>query len=304
MFTLIRFQNEGSLRDRGVHEFDAWASTFGDTRTELELQPSGTYKPVERFSQFVNVPELIDMFRSVADVVLKDDLRGYLRLPSIKGGRRQLITADASDAFRDYQKDLAGRIDEIEKRTRRTEKGDDILLKVITDGRHAAIDMRLVEAWNDNEPDNKLNKLIANAYRIWEETSEQRYRQRDGSAFPIPGAAQMIFSDLGTISAEETSGLLGLSLDQERVDPARCARRPRSPSCRTSNARPRSSACSTTSTPAACAFVLGSYADDGHRRQRPAAAEGAAPSRRAVAALRHRTARGPHRAAGQPARRD
>ena len=77
MFTLIRYQNEGLLRERGVHEFDAWASAFGDTRTELELQPSGSYKPVERFSKFVNVPELIDMFRTVSDVVLKDDLRGY-----------------------------------------------------------------------------------------------------------------------------------------------------------------------------------------------------------------------------------
>ena len=103
MFTLLRFQNEDTLRERGVHEFDAWAAAFGDTRTELELQPSGTYKPVERFSQFVNVPELIDMFRACADVVLKDDLRQYLRLPRIRGGQRQLITADASDAFRDYQ---------------------------------------------------------------------------------------------------------------------------------------------------------------------------------------------------------
>ena len=64
MFTLLRFQNEQALHERAVHEFDAWAAAFGDTRTELELQPSGTYKPVERFSQFVNVPELIDMFRS------------------------------------------------------------------------------------------------------------------------------------------------------------------------------------------------------------------------------------------------
>src|ERR1700722_11806538 len=127
MYTLLRFQASDALRARGIHEFDAWASAFGDTRTELELQPSGHYKPVERFSQFINVPELVDMFRSVADVVLKDDLRGYLKLPSIKGGRRQLITADASDAFRDYQQDLARRIDEIEKLTRRTEKGDDIL---------------------------------------------------------------------------------------------------------------------------------------------------------------------------------
>ena len=206
MFTLIRYQNERLLRERGVHEFDAWASSFGDTRTELELQPSGNYKPVERFSQFINVPELIDVFRSVADVVLKDDLRGYLKLPHIKGERRQLITAEASDAFRSYQQELASRIEEIEARTRRTVKGDDILLKVITDGRHAAIDMRLVEAWNDDEPDNKLNKLVANAFQIWKATSDQRYRQRDGSFFPFPGAAQMIFSDLGTLSAEDSRG--------------------------------------------------------------------------------------------------
>ena len=204
MFTLIRYQDEELLRERGVHEFDAWASAFGDTRTELELQPSGSYKPVERFSQFVNVPELIDMFRTVADVVSKDDLRTYLKLPYVKGGHRQLITAEASDAFRDYQLELAGRIAEIEARTRKVEKGDDILLKVITDGRHAAIDMRLVQAWNDNEPDNKLNKLIQNALRIWQDTASQHYRQRDGVPFPIPGAAQMIFSDLGTLSAENT----------------------------------------------------------------------------------------------------
>ena len=204
MFTLIRYQDEALLRERGVHEFDAWASAFGDTRTELELQPSGSYKPVERFSQFVNVPELIDMFRTVADVVLKDDLRTYLKLPYVKGGHRQLITAEASGAFRDYQQDLAGRIAEIEARTRKVEKGDDILLKVITDGRHAAIDMRLVQAWNDNEPDNKLNKLVRNALRIWQDTASQHYRQRDGVPFPIPGAAQMIFSDLGTLSAENT----------------------------------------------------------------------------------------------------
>ncbi len=206
MFILLRFQNEDTLRERGVHEFDAWASAFGDTRTELELQPSGTYKPVERFSQFVNVPELIDMFRTCADVVLKDDLRGYLRLPGIRGGARQLITADASDAFRDYQTILADRISEIEARTRRVQKGDDILLSVITDGRHAAIDMRLVWPGNDNEPDNKLNKLIANVHRIWGDTREHEFNRPDGTPYPIPGAGQMVFSDLGTVSVEPKRG--------------------------------------------------------------------------------------------------
>jgi N12 class adenine-specific DNA methylase len=206
MFTLLRFQNEDALRERGVHEFDAWAASFGDTRTELELQPSGSYKPVERFSQFVNVPELIDMFRACADVVLKDDLRQYLRLPRIRGGQRQLVTAEASEAFRDYQAILADRIAEIEARTRRTQKGDDILLKVITDGRHAAIDMRLVWAGNDNEPENKLNKLIANVHDIWLRTAEDRFKKPDGSSDPTPGGGQIIFSDLGTLAAEQTRG--------------------------------------------------------------------------------------------------
>ena len=206
LFTLLRFQNEGALRERGVHEFDAWASSFGDTRTELELQPSGAYKPVERFCEFINVPELIDMFRSVADVLLKDDLHGYLNLPAIRGGRRQLITAPASPAFRSYQKVLAQRIEDIRNRTRRPQKGDDILLAVITDGRHAAIDMRLVWPGNSNEPDNKLNRLISNVHRIWKETAENRYTRPDGSPYPIPGAGQLIFSDLGTISVEDARG--------------------------------------------------------------------------------------------------
>src|SRR6185437_14836114 len=150
--------------------------------------------------------ELIDMFRSVADVVLKDDLRRYLKLPRIRGGQRQLVTAPASQAFRDYQKHLARRIEAIQQRTTRVQPGDDILLAVITDGRHAAIDMRLVWPANDDEPDNKLNRLIANVHRIWQETAEHRYLRPDGTPYPIPGAGQLIFSDLGTISVEAKRG--------------------------------------------------------------------------------------------------
>ena len=206
LFTLLRFQNEGLLRERGIHEFDAWAACFGETRTELELQPSGAYKPVERFSQFVNIPELIDVFRSVADVVQKDDLRAYVKLPSIKGGQRQLITAPASDEFRAYQIVLAERIEAIKNRTGKVQKGDDILLSVITDGRHAAIDMRLARLTAGNDDDNKLNRMIRNVLRIWIESSRLRFKQPDGTPFPIPGGAQMIFSDLGTLAAEGKRG--------------------------------------------------------------------------------------------------
>jgi N12 class adenine-specific DNA methylase len=206
MYTLLRFLAPETLQERDVHAFDAWASAFGDTSTELELQPSGTYKPVTRFAAFINVADLMMMFRSVADVVQKADLRDQLKLPRIRGGERQLVTAEASPAFKDYQQHLAHRIKAIEARTGRIQKGDDILLAVITDGRHAAIDMRLVRHGSENEPENKLNKLIGNVHRIWTETAAQTYRRPDGTPYPIPGAGQMIFSDLGTINVEATRG--------------------------------------------------------------------------------------------------
>jgi hypothetical protein len=206
MFTVQRLMNHAALRERGLHEFDAWASTFGDTSTELELQPSGKYRPVTRFSQFVNVPELIAMFRSFADVVLPKDLRDYVKVPAISGGTRQIVTAESTPAFKAYQVLLDQRITAIEERDRAPEPGDDILLSVITDGRHAAIDLRLVNSLQDNEEGNKLNALIANAFRIWTETGEQIYRRKDGQAFEKPGAGQLIFSDLGTIAVEASRG--------------------------------------------------------------------------------------------------
>ncbi|WP_298272533.1 N-6 DNA methylase [uncultured Bradyrhizobium sp.] len=206
MFSVQRYLGYAALLDRGLHEFDAWASTFGDVSTELELQPNGKYKPVTRFATFVNVPELIAMFRSFADVVMPEDLRAYVKIPAISTGKRQIFTAKPTLAFKRYQLLLDARIKAIEMRDGPPEPGDDILLSVITDGRHAAIDLRLVDPDNDNEPDNKLNLLVANALRIWQETSANSYVRADGKPYELPGAAQMIFSDLGTINVEKTRG--------------------------------------------------------------------------------------------------
>jgi len=206
MFSVQRFLGFEALKERGLHEFDAWASTFGDVATELELQPSGKYKPVSRFATFVNVPELIAMFRSFADVVLPEDLKQYVKIPAVSTGKRQIVTAKPTDDFKLYQQVLEARIKAIEMREGPAQPGDDILLSVITDGRHAAIDLRLVDPDNDNEPVNKLNKLIANALRIWRGTGSNTYLTREGKPFDLPGAAQMIFSDLGTISVEKSRG--------------------------------------------------------------------------------------------------
>jgi N12 class adenine-specific DNA methylase len=217
MFTLQRFMQPQALEERGIHEFDAWASTFGDTRTELELQPSGLYKPVTRFSEFVNIPELIAMYRSIADVVLRSDLRQHLKLPTVAGGERQVITAAPSAAFKAYQRVLAGRIKAIEARSGAPKKGDDILLSVITDGRHAAIDMRFVLPGYEDEPGNKLNALIYNVHRIWRETSHLRYTRPDGIPYALPGASQMIFSDLGTLSVEASRGFSAYRWIRDRL---------------------------------------------------------------------------------------
>lgn len=206
MFSVQRMMDPAALSERGLQEFDAWASTFGDTSTELELQPSGKYKPVTRFSQFVNVPELIAMFRSFADVVLPADLRTYVKVPEISGGKRQIVTAEPTPAFKAYQKQLDARIKAIEMRDGPAKPGDDILLSVITDGRHAAIDLRLVDPAMENETANKLNALVANIHRIWQETAEAEYCRKDGKPFERPGAGQLIFSDLGTVSVEATRG--------------------------------------------------------------------------------------------------
>ena len=186
------------------------SSTPGPRPSAMSRPSSSFSRPANtsrsRFATFVNVPELIAMFRSFADVVMPEDLRRYVKIPAISTGKRQIMTAKPTAAFRRYQLQLDARIKAIEMRDRPPEPGDDILLSVITDGRHAAIDLRLVDPDNDNEAENKLNLMIGNALRIWRETAANAYVRADGKPYELPGAAQMIFSDLGTISVEKSRG--------------------------------------------------------------------------------------------------
>ncbi len=206
MFTIGRYMNERELHQRNIHEFDAWKAMFGETVTELELQPSGQYKPVTRFAQFINVPELVAMFRTYADVVQRKDLRDLINLPRIAGGQRKIVTGEATPAFKAYQRVLAERIRAIEERQGKPQPGDDIILSVISDGRHAAIDVRLVDTEAESEQSNKLNTLIRNVFKIWEETKDFVYTDKDGSISDTPGAVQMIFSDLGTVAVAAKRG--------------------------------------------------------------------------------------------------
>ena len=207
MFSIQRLLGHEALHERGLHEFDAWASNFGDEKTELELQPSGKYKPVSRFASFVNVPELIAMFRAFADVVMPEDLRQYVRVPDLATGKRQIITSAPTSAFKAYQQILAGRIKAIEMREgpaqprrrysslrhhRRPPCGD----------RSAGWSCR---PWTTSRT---TSSTCWSKTRIVSGRRPQRTAiiRPDGKPFELTGAAQMIFSDLGTISVEKTRG--------------------------------------------------------------------------------------------------
>lgn len=199
LFSISRYLQPQALRERGLERFDAWAASFGDTVTELEQRADGSYKPVSRFARFVNVPELSAMVRQVMDVVTPAQLEQYVVRPK---ATRHMVIAEQSDAQSDYQSALAARMQEIENRSGKPKPGDDIMLTVINDGRHASIDMRLVDPTLPEDPGSKLMKMIDNVYRIWRETKNAPFHAitADGfSAEPIERgpAAQMIFSDLG-----------------------------------------------------------------------------------------------------------
>jgi N12 class adenine-specific DNA methylase len=201
LYTISRYLQPEELERRGLSHFDSWASTFGDVKNELEQTADGSYAPVTRFSRFVNIPELYKMVGGVMDVVTPSQLEQYVVRPKMAGGQRQFHLAPLTDTLRDYQQVLADRIKAIRERKGPPQKGDDILLSVINDGRHAAIDPRFVAgAASPNDPSSKLNAMIDNVHRIWKDTKNQQFydpkTNYEKPLFKGP-AAQMVFANLG-----------------------------------------------------------------------------------------------------------
>ncbi len=197
MFTLQRFMQPNELERKGLESFDAWSSQYAETKEITEQTAAGGYKIVTRLAKFVNLPELLRSFRDVADVIRSHDLDGYVTRPSVEGGGLQMVSVEASEQMKEFQQKLASRMESIEARKGPPKKGDDIMLTVITDGRHAAIDDRYINEGAGVNPDTKLNKMISEAYRTWTQTKDAVYMNRAGVAEPIKGSTQMIFADLG-----------------------------------------------------------------------------------------------------------
>jgi N12 class adenine-specific DNA methylase len=204
LYTLSRYLQRQELAERGLAKFDAWAGAFGAVKAELEQDAAGGYKTVTRFAEFLNTPELSAMVRQNMDVVTSKQLEQYVTRPKLKGGKRIMNLAEKSPQLEQYQRTLAERMKAIQERKRPPQPGDDIMLSVINDGRHAAIDMRLVYPDMKKDPGSKLSLLVDNVHRIWKETKRQNFyapKAEGGYDLSKPvdigPATQLIFTNLG-----------------------------------------------------------------------------------------------------------
>lgn len=201
LYTVQKFMDRQALIDRGIDDFDSWASMFGRERTVLEPNAAGKYEPVTRFSKFVNVPELTQMFREFADVLTSDHLAALLgdKRPKVEGGSRKIIVTPKTDAYAAFQDTLAERVETSRnwKPSKDEPNNPDPMIRIIGDGRLAAIDMRFMDPSLPSDPDSKLNRLADDVIKVFQDTADMEFRDKAGNVEPNKGASMMVFSDLG-----------------------------------------------------------------------------------------------------------
>jgi N12 class adenine-specific DNA methylase len=181
MYTLQRYLAPETLTAAGVEHFDAWAANFGEPVTALELAPDGSgYRMHTRFAKFVNLPELLSMFRSFADVQTADML--HLPRPATQGGKPHITAAPGSPELKAYVETLVNRAHKL--RTSKIDPSVDNMLKITGDGRKAALDMRLVHPFAQ-PGDTKVSRATEKIYDAWAAGKEKRL-------------TQLVFCDLST----------------------------------------------------------------------------------------------------------
>jgi len=182
MFTMQRYLQPDDLKSHNLHHFDSWAATFGEPVTAMELSPDGAgYRINTRFAKFVNVPELMQTFRQMADVQTAQMLN--LKRPQLEGERPAIRNAPASEELKKFVEGLARRAEVL--RTGRVDPRVDNMLKITTEGRKAALDLRLMKPGLPDDPQSKVNLAVENVHRIWEGNKEGRL-------------TQLVFCDLST----------------------------------------------------------------------------------------------------------
>ena len=179
LYTVMRYLQYSTLQQKKLTHFDCWASTFGETTTAIELAPEGTgYRARTRFAKFFNLPELMSMFKEVADIKTSDQL--HLPVPVAKF---ETVVAKPSEIQKEMVQELSKRAAEIHSGA--VDASVDNMLCVTNDGRKIGLDVRLMNSMLPDDPNSKLNVCVQNVLKIWEEGKDQKL-------------TQLLFCDLST----------------------------------------------------------------------------------------------------------
>lgn len=179
LYTIQRYLQMNALQEQGLQHFDSWAANYGETVTAIELSPEGTgYRAKTRFAKFYNLPELMSVFKNVADIQTAD----MLKLP-VPEAHYHNIALKPSEYQKEIVASLAERAEKV--RNREVDSSVDNMLMITNDGRKLALDQRLVNPMLPSDPDSKAAKCAENVFEIWQRTADQR-------------STQMIFCDLST----------------------------------------------------------------------------------------------------------
>ncbi len=200
LFTVMRYMDLPAMERDGIAAFDAWASMFGEVVAGYEQNAAGGYEVVERFSKFVNVPELMKRVRQFMDVLVSEQLGDLVKRPKMLGGLPIQDIAPASPELEDYMKGtLLPRLEESRKwKPTPDQPGNpDPVINIITDARLASIDLRFVTAGRKPDPNSKLNRMITRIAETYKRTAPREYLDRAGNKAVRPGAAQIVFSAVG-----------------------------------------------------------------------------------------------------------
>ena len=185
LYTMMRYLQHSTLQQKGLAHFDQWASTFGETTTAIELAPEGTgYRARTRFAKFFNLPELMGMFKAVADIKTADQL--HLPVPEAKF---ETVVVQPSDIQKEMVADLSERAAAVHSGN--VDPSVDNMLKITSDGRKIGLDQRLINPLLPDDPGSKLNACVQNVLRIWEDGKEDRL-------------TQLLFCDLSTPKGDGT----------------------------------------------------------------------------------------------------
>ena len=185
LYTMMRYLQRHTLEQKGLAIFDAWASTFGETVTAIELAPEGTgYRTKTRFARFYNLPELMSLFKESADIQTADMLK--LPVPALEGGKPTNVQLKPSSIQKEMVAELGKRADTV--RNREVDPSQDNMLKITNDGRKLALDQRLIDETLPDDPGSKVNACVERVFSIWKRTKANR-------------STQLIFCDLSTPKA-------------------------------------------------------------------------------------------------------